>query len=124
MPLYTIATQAGTLSADNKAALAARLTETHCQVSGVPENWVHVIFHDFPAGDGFTAGKNAAAVALTFVIRSGRTPDYKRQLLQRLWRLVQDATGAPDDQIVIGMHEVPASQAMEMGEVMPDVADH
>jgi hypothetical protein len=42
-------------------------------------------------------------------------------LLTRLWNALQNATGAPDDQIVIGIQEVPPSQAMEMGHVMPDV---
>ena len=56
------------------------------------------------------------------LIRTGRSPDYKRGLLTRIWKLPQDATGAPDDQIVIGVQEVPASQAMEMGKIMPDVA--
>ena len=41
---------------------------------------------------------------------------------KRLWELLQEATGAPDDQIVIGIQEVPPSQAMEMGQIMPDVA--
>jgi phenylpyruvate tautomerase PptA (4-oxalocrotonate tautomerase family) len=90
----------------------------------VPENWVHVIFHDYPAGGGFTAGRPAATAALTLLIRTGRSPEYKRELLARLWRLLQDATGAPDDQIVIGIQEVPPSQAMEMGQIMPDVAEH
>ena len=122
MPLYTIATHAGVLSADDKGALAAKLTETHCQISGVPENWVHIVFHDYPAGSGYTAGKPAPMVALTLVIRTGRSPEYKRGLLQRLWQLLQSATSAPDDQIVIGIQEVPSSQAMEMGQIMPDVA--
>ena len=65
MPLYTIATQTGALGAEAKAALAAKLTETHCQFSGVPGNWVHVIFHEYPAGNGFTARKPALAVSLT-----------------------------------------------------------
>jgi phenylpyruvate tautomerase PptA (4-oxalocrotonate tautomerase family) len=124
VPLYTITTQTGVLSADDKAALAAKLTETHCQFSGVPANWVHIIFHDYPDGSGFTDSKPAATAALTLVIRTGRSPDYKRKLLQSLWQLLQVATGAADDQIVIGIQEVPASQAMEMGQVMPDVAEH
>jgi phenylpyruvate tautomerase PptA (4-oxalocrotonate tautomerase family) len=123
VPLYTIATETGMLSPDAKAALAAKVTETHCQFSGVPENWVHVVFHDYPGGSGFTAGKPAAVVSLTFVVRTGRSPEYKRRLLQRLWELLQAETGAPDDQIVVGMQEVPATQAMEMGQIMPDVAD-
>jgi phenylpyruvate tautomerase PptA (4-oxalocrotonate tautomerase family) len=124
VPLYTITTQTGVLNADDKAALAAKLTETHCQFSGVPENWVHIVFHDYPAGSGFTAGKPAAAAGLTLVIRTGRSPEYKRRLLQRLWALLQGATGAADDQVVIGIQEVPPTQAMEMGRVMPDVAEH
>ena len=70
MPLYTVSSQAGTLCAADKAALAAKITETHCQVSGVPESWVHVVFHDYPADSGFTAGRLAATVALTSVIRT------------------------------------------------------
>jgi hypothetical protein len=43
-------------------------------------------------------------------------------MLAALWQLLQDASGAADDQIVIGIQEVPPSQAMEMGQTMPDVA--
>ena len=52
----------------------------------------------------------------------GALAEYKRGLLRRLWELFQAATGAPDDQIVIGIQEVPASQAMEMGQIMPEVS--
>ena len=124
MPLYTVTTQTGVLSGDAKADLAVQLTALHVELSGVPANWVHVIFQDYPAGSGFTAGKPAAAAALTVLIRTGRSPDYKRGMLKRLWELVQKATGAPDDQIVLGIQEVPPSQAMEMGQIMPDVTEH
>jgi phenylpyruvate tautomerase PptA (4-oxalocrotonate tautomerase family) len=124
MPLYAITTQAGVLRHDGKAALAARLTELHCKISGVPKNWVHIVFDDYPVGSGFTGGEAAATVALTLLIRTGRSAEYKRELLRQLWQLLQQATGAPDDQIVIGIQEVPPSQAMEMGQIMPDVAEH
>jgi len=123
MPLYTLITQDRTLSSDAKAKLAMDLTILHSEYAGVPKNWVHVVFQDYAPGSGFTAGKPAATAALTLLIRAGRSPEYKRELLQRLWKLFQTATGAPDDQIVIGIQEVPASQAMEMGQVMPDVAN-
>ena len=124
MPLYTVTTQIGVLSNDAKADLAAQLTTLHSELAGVPRNWVHVVFQDYAVGSGFTAGEPAAAAALTLVIRTGRSPEYKRGLLKRLWQLLQNATGAPDDQIVIGIQEVPASQAMEMGQIMPEVAEH
>jgi phenylpyruvate tautomerase PptA (4-oxalocrotonate tautomerase family) len=121
MPLYTLTTQVGILDAEAKSDLATELTKLHSQYAGVPENWVHVVFQEYGVGSGFTAGKPAAAAALTLLIRTGRSADYKRELLKRLWTLFQAATGAPDDQLVIGIQEVPPSQAMEMGQVMPDV---
>jgi phenylpyruvate tautomerase PptA (4-oxalocrotonate tautomerase family) len=121
MPLYTVTTETGTLSQEIKASLARELTVLHSDYAGVPKNWVHVVFLDYAAGSGFTAGEPAATVGLTLLIRTGRSEEYKRGLLTRLWTLLQAATRAPDDQIVIGIQEVPASQAMEMGQTMPDV---
>jgi phenylpyruvate tautomerase PptA (4-oxalocrotonate tautomerase family) len=123
MPLYTVTTQAGVLGGEVKAKFAGALTKLHSEYAGVPGNWVHIVFQDYPPGSGFTAGKASATAALTLLIRSGRSADYKRGLLKRLWALFQDATGAPDDEIVIGIQEVPASQAMEMAQIMPDISD-
>jgi phenylpyruvate tautomerase PptA (4-oxalocrotonate tautomerase family) len=122
MPLYTITTQTGVLRDDDKAVLAAQLTDVHCELSGVPANWVHIVFHEYPVGSGFTAGRPAGTVALTLLVRTGRSSEYKRSLLAQLWKLLQNVTGAANDQIVIGIQEVPPSQAMEMGKIMPEVA--
>jgi phenylpyruvate tautomerase PptA (4-oxalocrotonate tautomerase family) len=122
MPLYTIMTQSGVLNDKAKVKLAGEVTAFHSQYAGVPKNWVHIVFHEYPPGNGFTAGEPAATASLTLLIRSGRSSEYKRGMLKRLWELLQDATGAPDDQIVLGIQEVPPSQAMEMGQIMPDVA--
>ena len=121
MPLYTVTTQADVLSGEAKAKLAAELTAFHSEYAGVPKSWVHIVFQEYAAGNGFTAGEAAATAALTLLIRTGRSAEYKRGLLKRLWELLQDATGAADDQIVLGIQEVPSSQAMEMGQIMPDV---
>ncbi|SIO27935.1 tautomerase family protein [Paraburkholderia phenazinium] len=123
MPLYTIITQEDVFNSEAKTRLATELTTLHSEYAGVPKNWVHVVFQDYAPGRGFTAGEPAATAALTLLMRAGRAPEYKRELIQRLWKLFQTATGAPDDQIVIGIQDVPASQAMEMGQVMPDVAN-
>ncbi|UZK66313.1 tautomerase family protein [Sphingomonas sp. M1-B02] len=122
MPLYTIAVETGRLDLAGRQKLAEAITALHVEMSGVDPAWVHVIFQEYERGYGFSAGRPAAAVSLTLLIRTGRPPDYKRRMLSRLWELVQAATAAPTDQIVIGIQEVPASQAMEMGTIMPDVA--
>src|SRR5271154_7549480 len=107
MPLYTVTTQAGVLGTEAKAKFAGELTAFHSQYAGVPKNWVHIVFQDYEPGNGFTAGQAAATAALTLLIRTGRPPEYKRELIQRLWKLFQSATNAPDDQIVIGIQELP-----------------
>src|ERR1700743_1385206 len=123
MPLYTLVTQDGALSIDAKATLAKELTTLHSEYAGVPKNWVHVVFQDYAPGSGFTAGEPSATAALTLLMRSGRSAEYKRELIQRLWKLFQNATGASDGQIVVGIQELPASQAMEMGQVMPAITN-
>jgi phenylpyruvate tautomerase PptA (4-oxalocrotonate tautomerase family) len=44
VPLYTVTTQHGVLSNDAKADLAGKVTALHCELSGVPRNWVHIVF--------------------------------------------------------------------------------
>jgi phenylpyruvate tautomerase PptA (4-oxalocrotonate tautomerase family) len=123
MPLYTITTQVGVLDGPAKAELAEKLIAFHAEYAEVPKNWVHVVFHEYPNGSGFTTGRPSQTAALTLLIRTGRSPDYKREMLKRIWSLLQAATGAADEEIVLGIQEVPSSQAMEMGQIMPEVAD-
>ena len=94
MPLYTITTQAGVLDSPAKIDLADKLTAFHAEYAGVPRNWVHIVFHEYPRGSGFTAGRPSATAALTLLIRTGRSADYKRAMLKHLWSLVQAATSS------------------------------
>ena len=62
MPLYTLTTRAGVLTDAAKAKLAGELTTLHAEFSGVPRNWVHVVFQEYAAGNGFTAGEPSDAL--------------------------------------------------------------
>jgi phenylpyruvate tautomerase PptA (4-oxalocrotonate tautomerase family) len=121
MPLYTISTQEGVLTGDAKKRLAVEITEYHCKLTGLTKPFVKIIFDTFRAGDGFVGGEVNPAVVLTVLIRIGRTADYKMEMARKLWAMVQEATGAQDTQILLAIQEAPASQAMEMGKIMPDL---
>jgi phenylpyruvate tautomerase PptA (4-oxalocrotonate tautomerase family) len=121
MPLYRIATQEGSLSSQGKAALASEITDFHCQMAGLDKAFVKIIFDAFPAGDGFVGGEAAEAVTLTVLIRVGRSTDYKQTMLRRLWSILQRATGSTDAQMLVAIEEAPASNAMEMGQIMPQL---
>ena len=120
MPLYTSITQ-GSLPDDTKARIAEELTRIHCAVMKVPANFVHVIFLSYPKGSGYSAGKEAPAASLNCVLRSGHGAAEKKEMLQQLWAMVQQLTGLATDQLAISLQEIPSSNAMEMGQIMPAV---
>jgi phenylpyruvate tautomerase PptA (4-oxalocrotonate tautomerase family) len=124
MPLYKIATQEGSLSSEAKAALASEVTDFHCRMTGLDKAFVKIVFDTFPVGDGFVGGEAGAAVILTVLIRAGRSTDYKQNMLRQLWSMLQRATGASDAQMLVAIEEAPASNAMEMGQIMPELPGH
>jgi phenylpyruvate tautomerase PptA (4-oxalocrotonate tautomerase family) len=121
MPLYTISTEEGTLSPEAKSALALEITEFHHKLTGLDKDFVKIIYSTFPRGDGFVAGDTAAAAILTVLIRIGRSADYKRKMLLELWTILKRATNATDRQMLLAIQEAPASQAMEMGQIMSEL---
>jgi phenylpyruvate tautomerase PptA (4-oxalocrotonate tautomerase family) len=121
MPLYTAITQ-DSLPDESKARIAEELTRIHSAVMKVPRSFVHVIFLSYPKGSGFTAGKEGPAASLNCVLRSGHTVEDKADLLKQLWSAFQNLSGVATDQLAISLQEIPASNAMEMGQIMQAVS--
>jgi phenylpyruvate tautomerase PptA (4-oxalocrotonate tautomerase family) len=121
MPLYTAITEDGFVSDETKAKIAKEITRIHTAIMKVPENFVRVVFLSYPKGSGYTAGKAAPTGALNCVLRSGHTDQDKTDMLKQLWSMFQELTRIPTDQLVLSLQEVPASDAMEMGQIMQSV---
>jgi hypothetical protein len=60
-------------------------------------------------------------VLLTVKVRAGRPADYRNKLLFGLKSRLQRATGAADPDMLLALEEMPASNAIEMGELMPEI---
>ena len=121
MPLYTAIIEDGSVPDGAKARIAKEVTRIHATVMKVPENFVRVAFISYPKGSGYTAGEQAPTAALNCVLRSGHTVEEKTDLLKKLWGTFQDLTGFATNQIAISLQEIPSSNAMEMGQIMPTV---
>jgi phenylpyruvate tautomerase PptA (4-oxalocrotonate tautomerase family) len=121
MPQYTVTTQ-DSLPNATRAKVAEEITRIHTTVMKVPKNFVRVIFLSYSKGSGYTAGKEAPTAALICVLRSGHTVDEKTDLLKQLWSMFQGLTAVATDQLAISLQEIPASNAMEMGQIMPAVS--
>lgn len=121
MPLYKIVTPNGALSPKEMTALAAEITDFHCKMTGLDKAFVKLVFETYPADHAFVGGEAASAVILTVLIRAGRSTEYKHQMLRQLWSMLQRATGAADADMLVAIEEAPASNAMEMGQIMPEL---
>ena len=120
MPLYTAITQ-DPLPDETKARIAKEITRIHSTVMKVPSSFVHVIFLSYPKGSGFTAGKEGSVASLNCILRSGHAVEEKTDLLKQLWSTFQSLSGVATDQLAISLQEIPSSNAMEMGQIMPAV---
>ncbi len=121
MPLYTAITEDGFVSDEKKAKIAREITRIHATVMKVPSNFVRVVFLSYSKGSGYTAGEAASTAALNCVLRSGHTDAEKTEMLKQLWSMFQDLTGVPTHQLAVSLQEIPSSNAMEMGQIMPAV---
>jgi phenylpyruvate tautomerase PptA (4-oxalocrotonate tautomerase family) len=122
MPLYTAIAEHDYVSDAIKARIAEEITRIHSAVMKVPQNFVRVIFLSYPKHSGYAAGKEAPTATLNCVLRSGHTVEEKTDLLKQLWSMFQDLTGVATDQLAISLQEIPSSNAMEMGQIMPAVS--
>ena len=123
MPLYTAITEDGFVSDEKKAKIAKEITRIHTTIMKVPNSFVRVVFLSYPKGSGFAAGKAAPTAALNCVLRSGHTNEDKTEMLKQLWSMFRDLSSVPTDQLAISLQDIPSSNAMEMGQVMPGVAN-
>jgi phenylpyruvate tautomerase PptA (4-oxalocrotonate tautomerase family) len=121
MPLYTVTTQDGLLSAQQRGAIAAELVRIHATAMNVPTYFVHSIFLTYPRGHAYVATDRAPVVSIVGVIRAGHTSEEKYGLVQALWKMFQENTGVSDRELSVALQEVPANQAMENGVIMPEI---
>jgi Putative oxalocrotonate tautomerase enzyme len=66
MPLYTVMTQDGVLSAEQRDVIAAELVRIHTAAMNVPAHFVHSIFPTYPRNHAYVA-----AASILEVIRAG-----------------------------------------------------
>jgi hypothetical protein len=54
-------------------------------------------------------------------LRNGHGVAEKADMLRQLWSMFQNLTGIGTDQLALSLQEIPASNAMEMGQIMQSV---
>ncbi len=124
MPFYTCIHLDGLLNDEARKNMARGITDVHCELTGAPRHFVHVIFQPYRTGDGYTGGESSKVVNLRGTIRQGRSAATKKAMLERLTELCSDI--CPDTSlgdIVVSLTENAATNVMEGGIVLPHPHD-
>jgi phenylpyruvate tautomerase PptA (4-oxalocrotonate tautomerase family) len=107
--------------AEQRDVIAAELVRIHTAAMNIPADFVHSTFPTYPRNQANVAANHSPVASILGVMRAGHTSEEKTQLVQTLWKMFQDKTGISDSDLSVALQEVPPSQAMENGGIMPDV---
>lgn len=124
MPFYNCITRRDLLSQKEKEQIAIEITDMHCELTGAPRQFVHVVFNHFESSDAFTAAGSSEFSFIRAALRAGRPPDVKLEILNRIseiWaRIVKNAK---PENLLVSIAETPLGNIMESGLLLPDPKD-
>ncbi len=123
MPLYQFFVPLDSPSAVRKAELAQAITDVHTAVTGAPAHYVNVSFTELTPGSLFASGQPVNHGRMVGIIRAGRSPETKRDLIESLARAWSKVTGEPPESFALFIQEIPGSSMMEDGQILPDPED-
>lgn len=109
MPLYICGTPPNALDDRQRQRIAAAITRIHCDLTGAPPTFAHVVF-DESKGEYSVFG----------TIRAGRTDAVKSDLRRQMAAAVAETVGIGADEVAVLTTDVPASWVMEGGALLPE----
>ncbi|MEM7140436.1 MAG: tautomerase family protein [Actinomycetota bacterium] len=118
MPLYRVFTEPGLLDEPARKAYAADVTRIHCELTGAPPDFVHVLHAE---SDDGRLGDARANVFGT--IRAGRTDQQKADIVEQLGEALADRAGIDASAVSVSTMDVEASWTMEGGRLLPEPGD-
>ena len=118
MPLYEITTARGQLNRSAKAEIANHISDTHCRLTGAPDEFVNVVFRDYD--DGFVARKPQDRSFVMGRIRHGRSPAIRQTILRELADMWVRVTGQAEADLLVALSEVDPAMVVEAGRFMPE----
>ena len=116
MPIYQAIVRPEVLAPADREALSKDVTNVHCDVTGAPRTFVHVLY----TVDDANRLPDDIDVLYRANIRSGRTTEQKAELTTRLQNTTAERTSASASRVAIHIEETEASFVMEGGSLLPE----
>ena len=117
MPFYHATIRPGLLHPAAREGFAKDVVDVHCDVTGAPPSFVHVLITEDADGSALPAGDNALVVG---TIRAGRTETQKVEIVDRVNNAMGLRAGVGAATVSTTIRDVQASYTMEGGEVLPE----
>jgi phenylpyruvate tautomerase PptA (4-oxalocrotonate tautomerase family) len=109
MPVYHCSIPEAQLDDAKRERIARDITRIHCEKTGAPPEFAHVLFADAAAGASVVGS-----------IRAGRSAELRAEMAGAMVDAVAKSVGLAPDQVRVTLLEVPAAWVMEGGAVMPE----
>jgi phenylpyruvate tautomerase PptA (4-oxalocrotonate tautomerase family) len=113
MPVYQCSVSSSRLDDAKRQQIASEITRIHCESTGAPPDFAHVLFADAPEG----AGPGASVLGS---IRAGRPDALKARMAAAIAEAVAKTIGEEPQLVRVHLLDVPASWVMEGGVVLPE----
>ena len=122
MPTYTLTNSNFNLSSKQKNNLAEGITKVHSVVTGANTYFAQVIFNKTKKNNHFMGGKKVKEPSLFLLgqIREGRPKKVKDKLISNLKDILVKKTKLDETQIWVYIVDLPPSQMIEYGAVLPE----
>ena len=122
MPTYTVTNSNFNLTSKQKKILAEGITKVHNVVTGANTYFAQVIFNKTKKNNHFMGGKKVKESSLFLLgqIRAGRPKKTKDKLISDLKDIVIKNSKLNETQIWVYIVDLPPSQMIEYGEVLPE----
>jgi hypothetical protein len=114
-------TQDEFLSSVRRDVIAAELVRMHTAAMNVPAHFVIQFFRPTREIPPTSLQITRPSALFWGSSAAGHTSEEKTRPVQALWKMIQDNTGISDRDLSVALQEVPPSQTMENGGIMPDV---
>ena len=121
MPTYTVTNSNFNLTAKRQKDLAQGITKVHNIVTGANTYFAQVIFNKTKKNNHFMGGKKVKEPSLFLLgqIRAGRPKKIKDRLISDLKNVLTKKTKLDETQVWVYIIDLPPSQMIEYGEVLP-----
>lgn len=124
MPFYTCIHKEGALSAQAMRAIAVGITDIHCSLTGAPRHFVHVMFQGYSSGHCYSGGEHSQVANIRGSVRAGRSQETKEKMMEQMTALwLKECPETERGDIVVSLAEVPATNVMEGGILLPHPKD-